>query len=214
MIISKFDQLWTLPNTHGDFVDQGQNFHLHHLNRNTSPSQNQQQLIKVWLKRQPTDNYPSPQIYIPPPNSPSKSSPTAAPTTNRTSPALPPWLCYMMMQDELFFSGREGRSPPTALAVTLTLEASVNASNTPRLCFAEHSTHQPSSVQVAGLPKYRTARICRAISRPSSYEMHFSPYRASRSFVPSSSRKSHFNATRANFTPVHNVSPNHQKTTR
>src|SRR5271155_5401177 len=32
--------------------------------------------------------------------------------------------------------------------------------------------------------------------------MHFSPYLANRSFVTSSSRKSHFNATSANFTPT------------
>jgi hypothetical protein len=51
-------------------------------------------------------------------------------------------------------------------------------------------------------PKYRTAWIRFAIASPSSYEMHFSPYLASRSFVPSSSRKSHFNATKASFTPI------------
>ena len=44
------------------------------------------------------------------------------------------------MQDDDFFSGSEGRSPPTGFAARLTLEASVNASRTPRLCFAEHST--------------------------------------------------------------------------
>lgn len=62
--------------------------------------------------------------------------------------------------------------PPTPLTESATLAASVNASFTPRFRFAEHSI-SPGQLLVNGwryhhknIPKYRSACIRRATSRP------------------------------------------------
>lgn len=70
-----------------------------------------------------------------------------------------------------FFSSSRCESPPTGLAVRETLEASVNASRTPRLCFAEHSTirhghriYNPSSVPLWYASPLRGLRRMKCIS--------------------------------------------------